>query len=104
MINIDKNSTQVEVFFPRNERNFTPSLLKIRSVVKNVDYDYLITCTIEGDYFKCTLDLSDLVNGEYKYVLTDGLDCTYGLIRIGNPKPNVTKNNTTITYKPYYGE
>lgn len=104
MINLYNNSSKVEVFFPRNERNFTPNLLKIRSVVKNIDYDYLITCTIEGDYFKCTLDLSDLTNGEYKYTLTDGLDCTYGLIRIGDPKPSVTKNNQTITYKPYYGE
>lgn len=101
MINIDRNSTQVEVYFPRNQRNFTPTLLKIRSVVKNVDYDYLITCTIEGDYFKTVLDLSDLTNGEYKYVLTDGLDCTYGLMRIGNPKPSTVKNNTTIVYKPY---
>ena len=101
MINIDKNSTQVEVFFPRNQRNFNPSLLKVRSVVKNVDYDYLVTCTIEGDYFKTVLDLSDLTNGEYKYTLTNGLDCTYGLIRIGNPKPSTVKNNTTITYKPY---
>ena len=101
MINIDKNSTQVEVFFPRNQRDFTPTLLKVRSVVKNIDFDYLVTCVIEGDYFKCTLDLSDLTNGEYKYTLTNGLDCTYGLMRIGDPKPNVTKNNTTITYKPY---
>lgn len=101
MINIDKNLSQVEVFFPRNQRDFTPTLLKIRSVVKNVDYDYLVTCTIEGDYFKTVLDLSDLVNGEYKYTLTDGLDCTYGLIRIGDPKPSTVKNNTTITYKPY---
>ena len=101
MINIDKNSTQVEVYFPRNQRDFNPTLLKIRSVVKNVDYDYLITCVIEGDYFKTVLDLSDLTNGEYKYTLTNGLDCTYGLIRIGDPKPSVTKNNTTITYKPY---
>lgn len=101
MINIYNNSTQIEVYFPRNERNFTPSLLKVRSVVKNVDYDYLVTCTIEGDYFKTVLDLSDLPNGEYKYTLTDGLDCTYGLMRIGDPKPNVTKNNQTIVYKPY---
>ena len=101
MINIYNNSTQVEVYFPRNQRNFTPNLLKVRSVVKNVDYDYLITCTIEGDYFKTVLDLSDLTNGEYKYTLTDGLDCTYGLIRIGNPKPSTVKNNQTITYKPY---
>ena len=101
MINIYNNSTQVEVYFPRNERKFTPNLLKVRSVVKNIDYDYLVTCTIEGDYFKCTLDLSDLTNGEYKYTLTNGLDCTYGLIRIGDPKPSTVKNNTTITYKPY---
>lgn len=101
MINIYKNSTQVEVYFPRNSRDFTPTLLKVRSVIKNVDYDYLITCTIEGDYFKTVLDLSDLTNGEYKYVLTNGLDCTYGLMRIGDPKPNVTKNNQTIVYKPY---
>lgn len=101
MINIYNNSTQVEVYFPRNERKFTPTLLKIRSVIKNVDYDYLITCTIEGDYFKTVLDLSDLPNGEYKYTLTNGLDCTYGLMRIGNPKPSVIKNNQTIVYKPY---
>lgn len=101
MINIDNNSHQVEVYFPRNQRNFNPSLLKVRSVIKNVDYDYLVTCTIEGDYFKTVLDLSDLPNGEYKYTLTNGLDCTYGLIRIGNPKPSTVKNNTTITYKPY---
>lgn len=103
MIQILDNSTIVYAYFPRNQRDFTPTLLKLRSVLKNIDYSYSVTTEVDGDYFKISLDLRDLKQGEYKYTLSDGTldNATYGIIYIGEPKPNVIKNNATITYKPY---
>ena len=103
MIQILDNSTIVDAYFPRNSRDFTPTLLKVRSVLMNTDFSYSVTAEVDGDYFKISLDLRDLKQGEYKYTLSDGSigNATYGLIYIGEPKPNVSKNNATITYKPY---
>lgn len=103
MIQITDNSSIVDAYFPRNQRDFTPTLLKVRSVLKNTDYAYSVTAEVDGDYFKISLDLRDLKHGEYKYTLSDGSidNATYGIIYIGEIKPNVSKNNATITYKPY---
>lgn len=103
MIQIKDKSQQVEVYFPRNERNFMPTLFKIKSVLRNVDYSYAIDAQIDGDYFKFTIDLSDLSDGEYKAMVTDGNQDhnTYTLLRIGEIKSNNIKYNSTITYSPY---
>lgn len=103
MINIYNNLHQIIVYFPRNSRDFTPTLLKLRSVLKNIDYSYSVTAEVDGDYFKIPVDFRELKQGEYKYTLSDGTldNATYGIIYIGEPKPNVIKNNATITYKPY---
>ena len=103
MIQIIDNSSIVDAYFPRNSRDFTPTLLKVRSVLKNIDYSYSVTAEVDGDYFKISLDLRELKQGEYKYTLSDGTidNATYGLIYIGEIKPNTIKNNATITYKTY---
>ena len=103
MIQILDNSSIVDAYFPRNQRDFTPTLLKVRSVLKNTDFSYSVTAEVDGDYFKISVDFRELKQGEYKYTLSDGTidNATYGLIYIGKIRPNVTKNNATITYKPY---
>ena len=103
MIQIIDNSTIVDAYFPRNSRDFTPTLLKVRSVLKNTDFSYSVTAEVDGDYFKIPVDFRDLKQGEYKYTLSDGTidNATYRLIYIGEIKPNTIKNNATITYKPY---
>lgn len=102
MIQIIDNSTIVDAYFPRNQRDFVPTLLKLRSVLKNIDFSYSVTTEVDGDYFKIPVDFRELKQGEYKYTLSDGTldNATYGIIYIGEPKPNVV-NNATITYKPY---
>lgn len=103
MIQINDNLGEVTINFPRNNRNFTPTLLKLKSVLLNVENSYSIDAEIQGDYFTFEINLSDLKDGEYKALITDGNqdNNTYDIIRIGELKSNSKSINNKITYKAY---
>ena len=103
MIQINDNSNKVVINFPRNNRNFQPTLLKVKSVLLNIENSYSIDAEVQGDYFTFEIDLSDLKDGEYKALITDGNqdNNTYDIIRIGEIKSNSKSINNKITYKAY---
>lgn len=103
MIQINDNSTKVTINFPRNNRNFNPTLLKLKSVLLNIENSYAIDAEVNGDYFTFEIDLSDLKDGEYKALITDGNadNNTYDIIRIGEIKSNSKSIKSKITYKAY---
>ena len=59
MIQIIDNSSIVNAYFLRNSRDFTPTLLKVRSVLKNTDFSYSVTSDVDCFYFKILVVFRD---------------------------------------------
>lgn len=96
MIEIDNKTTQV-VYFPKTMKSTGPYTLKIHSELSQKDwrFDNLLDQANLNDYYKFTVDFTEVDDGEFNYSVSKDDDVfDTGLIRIGIGQASVRGYDT----------